>query len=155
MTDDTVLRLERLIPAPPEQVFDAWIQPDLLIKWWGPEGFTTPAPDMDVRSGGRWRTVMVAPNGGEFIACGVYRTIERPRRLVFTWGWEDERGIRGHETEIIVTFDPTPGGTKLVFEQQRFETADTRNRHSHGWNSMFNRLERLAASARPQEISNA
>ena len=36
------LTLERLLPASPERVFDAWVNPGTLVKWWGPEGFTTP-----------------------------------------------------------------------------------------------------------------
>jgi uncharacterized protein YndB with AHSA1/START domain len=152
VTEETMLRLERLIPASPEQVFDAWVQPELLVKWWGPEGYTTPSPEVDVREGGRWRTVMIDSKGGEFIVGGVYRSIQRPRRLVFTWTWErqnDTPVAQPHETEITVTFEPAPGGgTKLVFVQQRFATTETRNRHSHGWNSMFNRLEQLAGSLR-------
>ena len=142
VTEDTVLRLERLIPASPEDVFDAWTEPQILAQWWGPEGFTTPSPQVDLRVGGSYRTVMIAADGGEFIATGMYREIERPRRLIFTWAWEKE-GARGHETQITVTFDAAPGGTKLVFLQQRFQAAHERNRHQHGWNSMFNRLERL------------
>jgi uncharacterized protein YndB with AHSA1/START domain len=142
MTDETVLRLERLIPATPEDVFDAWTQPEIMTQWWGPEGFRTPSPEVDLRAGGRYRTVMIASDGAEFIASGVFREIQRPRRLVFTWAFEKE-GERGHETEITVTFDAAPGGTKLVFLQQRFETTEACQRHSHGWNSMFNRLEHL------------
>jgi uncharacterized protein YndB with AHSA1/START domain len=48
---------------------------------------------------------------------GIYRTIERPRRVVFTWGWDDDAGTRGHETEITVTFAPAPGGTRMVLTQ--------------------------------------
>src|SRR6202011_773557 len=97
VTEATVLRLERLIPAPPENVFDAWTEPQILAQWWGPEGFTTPSPQVDLRVGGSYRTVMIAADGGEFIATGTYRGIERPRRLIFTWAWEKE-GARGHET---------------------------------------------------------
>ena len=41
--DDTTLRIERLIAATPERLFALWTQPKELVKWWGPEGFTTPA----------------------------------------------------------------------------------------------------------------
>src|ERR1700737_488796 len=67
VTEATVLRLERLIPAPPEDVFDAWTEPQILAQWWGPEGFTTPSPQVDLRVGGSYRTVMIAADGGEFI----------------------------------------------------------------------------------------
>ena len=50
---DKVLRMERVIAATPERLFALWTEPEELIKWWGPEGFTTPQHDMDVRPGGR------------------------------------------------------------------------------------------------------
>ena len=69
---------------------------------------------MDVRPGGRWRTTMRRPDGTEHTVSGIYRAIEPPRRLVFTWGWDDDAGMRGHETEVTVTFEPTTGGTRMV-----------------------------------------
>ena len=47
---DKVLRMERVIAATPERLFALWTEPEQLIKWWGPEGFTTPQQDMDVRN---------------------------------------------------------------------------------------------------------
>ena len=52
------LRMERIIAATPERLFALWTEPEELIKWWGPEGYTTPKHTMDVRPGGRWRTTM-------------------------------------------------------------------------------------------------
>jgi uncharacterized protein YndB with AHSA1/START domain len=144
MSDDDVLRLERLIAAPPERVFALWTEPDLLVKWWGPEGFDVPVHSLDVRNGGRWRTTMRSPEGKLHTVSGVYRVIEPPRRLVFTWGWDDEQGRRGHETEVTVTFESAPGGTRLVLQQQAFQNKESRAQHSHGWESSFDCLERVA-----------
>jgi len=49
---------------------------------------------IDVRPGGRWRTTMRLSNGSEHTVSGIYRTIEPPKRLVFTWGWDDDAGVR-------------------------------------------------------------
>ena len=95
ITEDRVLRIERLIAATPERLFELWTEPSELIKWWGPEGFTTPKHAMDVRPGGRWRTTMRSPAGTDHTVSGIYRTIDPPRRLVFTWGWDDDNGQRG------------------------------------------------------------
>jgi uncharacterized protein YndB with AHSA1/START domain len=76
---------------------------------------------------------------------GVYRIVEPPRRLAFTWAWEDESGTRGQETEVTVTFEATPGGTRLVLLQQRFESKQARDNHTVGWSSGFDRLTRAAA----------
>ncbi len=145
LTDNKVLRMERVIAATPERLFELWTDPEELAKWWGPEGFTTPTYAMDVRPGGRWHTTMRRPDGSEHVVSGIYRAIEPPKRLVFTWGWDDDAGMRGHETEITVTFEPAPGGTRMMLVQQTFVDTDSRNRHEHGWGSSFVCLAREAA----------
>jgi uncharacterized protein YndB with AHSA1/START domain len=145
MTDDRVLRLERLIAAAPDKVFDAWAKPELLVKWWGPDGFDVPKCALEVRAGGSWLTTMRSPEGSLHTVSGVYRVIERPRRLVFTWAWDQDDGSRGHETEVTVTFEPAPGGTKLVLQQQSFVETESRDKHRHGWSSSFDCLARLLA----------
>src|SRR5882672_864945 len=87
LQNDKVLRIERLIATTPERLFELWTDPEQLTKWWGPEDFTIPKYTMDVRPGGRWRTTMHRPDGTENVVSGIYRVIEPPRRLVFTWGW--------------------------------------------------------------------
>ena len=138
--DALVLRLSRSFAAPRERVFQAFISPARLVKWWGPKGFTVPACTLDVRAGGAWRTVMRSPEGKDHIVSGVYREITPPERLVFTWGWE-ENGARGHETTVTIELLETPGGTRLELTQERFETEDSRNRHGQGWSSCFDCLE--------------
>ncbi len=140
---DNVLRVERLIAATPDKVFDAWALPELLVKWWGPDGFDIPKCAMDVRPGGNWRTTMRSPTGSLHTVSGVYRTIERPRRLVFTWGWDQDDGSRGLETEVTVTFEPAPGGTRLKLLQQTFQEKEQRDKHGQGWTSSFDCLARL------------
>ncbi len=83
--DNRTLRLERIIRAPVEKVFDAFVIPEQLAAWWGPEYCTIPDYSMDVRPGGKWRTVMKLPDGNQPEVSGVYRTIEKNKRLVFTW----------------------------------------------------------------------
>ena len=109
---DTELHLERLIAAPPERVFALWTEPELLAKWWWPAGYDVPALKIDVRPGGHWRTSLRNSEGQLVTVSGAYRTIEPPRRLVFTWAWEDEHGARGQETEIKRTFAHAPGDRK-------------------------------------------
>ena len=143
--NDRVLEIERLIPAPPERVFEYWTEPELLAQWFGPEGCDIPTRSLDVRPGGKWRTIIRSSDGKLRTVSGVYNTIERPRRLVFTWGWDGEDGVRGHETEVTVTLEPTPGGTRLKLVQQDFQNSEVRNLHNGGWTSSFNKLQNVAA----------
>ena len=88
---------------------------------------------------------MQSPDGKAMTVGGVYRVVEAPRRLVFTWAWEDDKGARGFETEVTVTFAAAPGGTKLTILQKEFETAESRDQHERGWTSTLNKLSRVAA----------
>jgi uncharacterized protein YndB with AHSA1/START domain len=146
MSDDTDMRLriERLIPVQPERLFALWIEPAQLVKWWAPEGYEASVDVLDGRSGGRWRVTMRRADGGEIAASGVYRIIEPPHRLSFSWAWDDASGARGHETEVTVTFEPTPGGTRLVLVQQHFESTQARDDHDRGWSASFDRMRKIA-----------
>jgi uncharacterized protein YndB with AHSA1/START domain len=143
-TNETTLRLERLIPSPPEILFALWTEPAELLKWWGPEGYEPSVHRLEVRPGGRWRTTLRRPDGSLLAMSGVYRAVEPPHRLAFTWAWEDENGARGHETEVMVSFEATPGGTRLTLLQQRFESKQARDNHNVGWSSAFDRLTKIA-----------
>jgi uncharacterized protein YndB with AHSA1/START domain len=85
---------------------------------------------------------MRAPDGAEHRVSGVYRTIDPPRRLVFTWGWHNE-GKRGHETEVAIEFRKDgANGTLLKLTQRTLESDESLARHEHGWQSMLNDLAR-------------
>ena len=137
---ETTLRIERLIAAPPELLFALWVEPAQLLKWWAPDGCGASVDVLEVRPGGGWRTTLHKPDGSRASTSGLYRIVEPPRRLSFTWAWEGENGARGHETEVMVTFDAAPGGTRLVLVQQRFESRDTCAGHTKGWSAAFDRL---------------
>ena len=141
---EPMLSIERLIPAPPEVLFALWTEPVQLARWGAPDGYEPTVHALDVRPGGRWRTTLRASDGRVVATCGVYRIVDPPCRLVFTWAWEKPNGDPGHETEVSVSFEATPGGTRLVLVQQRFESKDARDRHDAGWAASLNRLAKIA-----------
>lgn len=147
MTLDTAeartLTLSRTLRATPGQVFDAWVDPNILVKWWGPQGFTTPEIELDVREGGAWTTVMQSPQGSRHHVSGVYKVIDRPKRLVFTWAWTQDDGSRGHETEVELTFADQGGTTLMTMVQKVFAEVEHRNNHEGGWTSSFDKLAAL------------
>ncbi len=136
--------MRRHLAAPPERVFRAFTDRKQLVKWWGPEGATIPYCRMSVKPGGAWRTCMRMPDGSDNWVSGVYREIERPRRLVFTWAWEAD-GKRGHETVVTIDFRPAPGGTNLSLSHRVFESAKARSAHKWGWASTFKCLAAFLA----------
>jgi uncharacterized protein YndB with AHSA1/START domain len=140
---ETTLRLERLIASPPEDLFALWVEPENLLKWWAPDGFEAVVGGLDIRPGGRWRMMLRRPDGGVVATSGVYRVVEPPRHLVFTWAWENSAGARGHETEVAVSFEPAPGGTRLVLVQQHFESRQARDNHNRGWSASLDRQQKI------------
>ena len=144
MTDQDrhVLKIQRRVAALPDKVFEAWTRPDLLARWWGPEGLVLSDYKFDVREGGHWRTVMKSSQGIEHIATGVYKTIDPPYRLVMSWVWE-KNGMPGAESEVIVTLEAIEGGTWLTLVHQSFATTEARDAHERGWISHLIKLERL------------
>jgi Activator of Hsp90 ATPase homolog 1-like protein len=56
--DETMLRLERLIPVPPEVLFALFVEPAQLLRWWAPDGCEPSIDALDIRPGGRWRTLL-------------------------------------------------------------------------------------------------
>jgi uncharacterized protein YndB with AHSA1/START domain len=145
--NDTHLSLERLIPIAPDELFDLWTDPVEVAKWWAPEGFQCVVDALDTQPGGRWRTVLQRPDGGSIAISGHYRSVDRPRRLIFTWAWEGPDGERGHETEVNVSFERATGGTRLVLTQQSFEHSQGRDRHHLGWSACLDRITSLHAKA--------
>src|SRR5690349_6661565 len=89
-SNDRELVISRIIDAPREHVFRVWTT--RLPEWWGPHGMTTPVCEMDLRSGGIFRTVMRASDGTEYPTRGVFLEVVVPERIVFTdafdLGWE-------------------------------------------------------------------
>lgn len=139
MSDERTLRLERVFDAPVAEVFRAWVEPEQLVKWWGPDGVHIPEWTMDVREGGSFRTVMRGAQG-DHVVSGVYRQVVLNEKLVFTWAWDQDDGSRGVETVVTITFKAEGDKTRLFLEQGSFSEPDFRDRHGEGWSSSFDCL---------------
>jgi uncharacterized protein YndB with AHSA1/START domain len=137
------LTLVRVFDAPVSLVFKAWTQPQHLVKWSAPHGFTIPNSTGEIRPGGAWRSCMKTPDGSELWLGGVYREVVQDRLLVFTHAWDKEDGTPSHETVVTVRFEDLGGKTKLTFHQAPFESAGSRDGHSGGWTECFERLDAL------------
>ena len=134
------LIITRIFDAPPSLVFKAWTEPERVVRWSGPEGFTTTSCTMDVRPGGSYRSCIRSPEGTDHCMQGVYREIVEPERLVFTFAWEDAEGRPGREMLVTVTFAAHGGKTRMTFHQALFESIEDRDGHEEGWNSSFDLL---------------
>ncbi len=137
----SVVRIEHSFTASPEEVFDAWTNPEVLRRWWsaGP-GITSPGCDVDLRVGGRYVLRMHDERSGELhVVAGEYREVERPRRLVYTWAWEGGPNP-GHESVVTVEFRADGERTTVVLEHAGLPDDGSRVRHGEGWRAAFDSL---------------
>jgi uncharacterized protein YndB with AHSA1/START domain len=147
--EDRVLVMTRIFDAPRSLVFKVWTEPQHLVCWWGPRGYTTPVCEMDVRPGGAYRLLMRSAEGQEVWWHGVFREIVEPERLVWTCSIDRTDGTRvSGETVLTVTLEEQGQKTKLTLHQAVFDSIDNCNAHREGWTEAFERIaERLADAA--------
>ena len=150
------LTIEREFDAPRELVFRAWTEPAHFARWYGPNGFTTPHCDLDVRVGGRLRFCMRNEQMGDMWSAGVYQVIDPPSRLVFTLYFSDEEGNKVPSERYGVPEDfPEETTVSLTFEDQGVGRTKMTMHHSipaamaghagEGWSQSFDRLAAVVA----------
>jgi uncharacterized protein YndB with AHSA1/START domain len=140
---DTIVQ-EVSIKAPAERVFEALTDPAQRIKWWGAEGrFRTTHMESDLRPGGKWMMSGIGVGGRPFTVTGVYRTIDRPRLLSFTWlpNWQPDA------TESLVRLDlvEKDGVTLVRLTHSGLVTAASRESH-RGWPQILGWLQAYVES---------
>ncbi len=154
--------LTRTFNAPRERVFEAFTDPKQLAQWWGPQGFTNPVCQMDVRPGGRYRIVMRSPESVDYPIVGEYLDVVSPSRIVMTIDLREhpreffealdalrpasEKG-RPFRPTMTVTFEEAFGRTTVTVSQS-FDSVADRDANAKlganvGWGQSFERLEAL------------
>lgn len=136
MTDLT-LTVERTINAAQEDVFNAWLNPEMLKKFMTPgPGMTVPRASTDAKKGGRFDIIMQGGDN-ELPHAGTYKEIDPHSRIVFTW----ESPFSVDDSTVTLTFAPEGEGTHVTLSQVRFLDAETRDNHEGGWKSILNALD--------------
>jgi len=137
----TRLHLEKSLVVPRERVFAAFVDAEQLRRWWGPAGFTVPRLEFGAVEGTNYRIAIQPPDGEVFHIRGTFRAVEPPRRLVFTFIYE-EPDPDDQETLVTLTFDSKDAGTRVILDQGPFTTAARLELHREGWTDTLQRLER-------------
>ncbi len=140
----TTLRMERTFQAPRERVFDAFTSEEVLRRWWRAEhDWETTVAEVDLRVGGAVRVVMRDPHADEeYGGGGRYTEIDRPRRLAFTWLWDD----RSERQLIEIDFEDRDGATLVRFVHRGLWDEEAVRSHEDGWTKAFDNLERALAT---------
>ncbi|MCD6017068.1 MAG: hypothetical protein K0S53_189 [Bacteroidetes bacterium] len=143
----------RTFDLPVATVWKAWSDPESCKKWWGPEGFTCPACNIDFKTGGRYFNSMKGPDGKEVWSTGTYKEIIPNKKIVCTDNFADSKG-----NVVPASYYGMPGDwSKDLLVTVKFEELNSKT-HMHlvhegipvdqaedcikGWQSMFDKLEK-------------
>lgn len=141
------VEIRRTFTAPRDKVFQAWIEPRMLSRW-----FLKPTPQhqpkmlhFDARTTGGFRFEVVSPENGQlYVLVGAFHEIQPPYRLVFTWRWENQPGFP--ETLVTVEFRRLGESdfTEVILNHAFLPEA-ARENHRKGWGGCFEALQTALA----------
>ena len=149
-TGSWTVELEHRVSGSPEDVFEYFVDPDKYRRWHGVDA------ELDARPGGVFK-VTTAP---DIWARGEYVAVERPTRIVLTWGFESTNGFalpRGLEqvppgsSTVEFTFQPDGDGTIIRVRHMRLPSDEARWAHEQGWKTYIPRLAVLSSGDDPGE----
>lgn len=152
------LVVTRIFDASVERVWRAWSDPDQVMRWWGPNGFTSPTCRMDFRVGGTTIVHMRAPAFGELYNTWEYREIIPMRRIEFIQNFSDEKGNTIDPVDIglppetreakdirnIVTFRALDDGrTELTVTESAYSSDRALNLSKMGLEQCLDKMEAI------------
>ena len=138
---DLSLSIDRVIKAPAEKLFQAWLDPEMLKKFILPgPNMSLPSAKVDAREGGRFDLIMRdatddMPHGG------VYKKIDPHSQIIFSW----ESAWSPAESEVTLDFEPVAEGTRVTLTHQTFYDEEKRDNHQAGWGAILAALDEMAA----------
>jgi len=133
------LEVRRTIRAAQKRVFDAWTKPEELKRWHAPGPMTVSLAEIDLRPGGKYRIHMRAPDGAEHKVSGVYKEVDPPNRVVYTWGWDGDHPVKN--STVTVEFLDRGDTTEVVLTHEGFPAGDEQANHEKGWIAILDKLE--------------
>jgi uncharacterized protein YndB with AHSA1/START domain len=143
-TEVPVYERELQIDASPETVWAFLVDPEKVARWKGLRAMA-----FDPQPGGAYRIEIVRGR----VASGAFVELERPRRLVYTWGWEP--GPEGPNlvppgsSTVEIELEPVDGGTKLRFTHRDLPNVEAAQSHGEGWDHYLPRLATAAQGGNP------
>ncbi len=140
-TDTTVYERTLAIDASPDTVWEFLVDPEKLMRWKGINA------DLDPQPGGLFRCEVIPGH----MARGEYVELDKPNRLVFTWGWDGDEGVPPGSSTIVIDLATDGDGTSVRFVHKDLPSAEAIASHAHGWDHYLPRLETAAGGGDPGE----
>jgi uncharacterized protein YndB with AHSA1/START domain len=139
-TETTVYERTLSIGASPETVWEFFVDPKKAMQWMGIDA------ELDPQAGGVYRCVVIPGH----TAIGEFVELDRPNRIVFTWGWDGSESVPPGSSTIEVDLTGDDEGTSVRFVHN-LSTAEAAASHKTGWDHYLPRLEIAAAGGDPGE----
>ncbi len=151
---DTHVVFTRKFSATPAQVYAAHIDPEIVRRWMlGPDGWSMPVCEMDVRPGGKYHYRWENPDQGAFDAYGTFLELEAPNRMVMVEIMHLPDPTP--ENHVEIQFDPTPEGTlmtmRMTVPSSEIRAMMLETGMADGMEKSFARLESISFGA--QQVS--
>jgi uncharacterized protein YndB with AHSA1/START domain len=135
-TPSVAVVVRRVIAASAEDLFDAWLDPEALAQWMRPGTINSTVARVEPRVGGAYEITMQGQSG-PIEHKGVYRVIERPKRLVFTW---ISGPTENKETLVTVDFVRVDKRTEVIVTHEQLPESAMPS-HRNGWTSGLEHLD--------------
>jgi uncharacterized protein YndB with AHSA1/START domain len=139
---DKEIVLRRSFNAPIDMVFDAWSTPKHMSFWMNAGVHPDAVCKADLKTGGGFRLDYVDKDGSVHGHYGVYKEVDRPNRLVFSWISDHSEG----ETEVTVDLKDNNGKTDLTLTHRLFRTQKCASEHEEGWQSLWLEMEKILSN---------
>lgn len=104
----------KVFDAPRELVWKAWTDPQYVMQWWGPSGFTSPACTIDFRVGGKFLFCMRTPDGQDFWNGGEYHEIVPHEKIVSSMYFSDAEGNKVEAAELGIEHEAIEGANDVT-----------------------------------------
>jgi len=141
--------LQKLIRAPRSVVWEAWMNPETLPQWWGPDGFSCRTQRIDLRAGGEWVFDMIAPDGTIFPNHHLYHDVRPEERFGYSLLW-GENGPK--HADAWASFEDRDGATKVTLGMVFSSAAEFQEAKGFGAVELgyqtLGKLERIVASSK-------
>jgi uncharacterized protein YndB with AHSA1/START domain len=141
---DREIVMTRVVDAPRRLVFEAWTNPEHVPHWLlGPEGWTMPVCEIDLRVGGAWRYVWRKEDGAEMAMSGIYREVVRPERIVSTERWGPDWPETVNTVQLVETAGRTTITITVLYPSKEARDMALQTGMKEGMNQGFARLDEL------------
>lgn len=130
-----------------ETVYNAFNDPDVIVKWFAPGNLVVSQFISHFAEGGQYRLVLQSPDGFQQTVVGTYQEIELNTHLSFTWRWDDTNDI----TKVKVVFTSMPNlSTRITLTQSGFNKEQEMLSQQSGWLAC---LEKLSLATRDTAVT--